>query len=75
MKLRLSIISGLCVILGFSCGGKKRSYQDIVRPVHIVKVETLGAMQRMYTGVVDAEEYSKLAFKVAGPLVEMPARK
>ncbi len=71
MKLRLSIISGLCVILGFSCGGKKRSYQDIARPVHIVKVEMLGAMQRMYTGVVDAEEYSKLAFKVAGPLVEM----
>lgn len=71
MKLRLVIISGLCVILGISCGGKKENYQDIARPVRIVKVETLGAMQKMYTGVVGAEEYSKLAFKVSGPLVEM----
>lgn len=71
MKLRSVIISGLCVFLGISCGGKKESYQDIARPVRIVKVETLGAMQKMYTGVVVAEEYSKLAFKVSGPLVEM----
>lgn len=71
MKLRLIIISGLCAMMGVSCGGKKGNYQDIARPVRIVKVESLGAMQKMYTGVVGAEEYSKLAFKVSGPLVEM----
>lgn len=72
MKFRLLFVSGLCALLGLSCGGKKaNSYQEIVRPVRVVTVESLGAMQKMYTGVVNAEEYSKLAFKVSGPLVQM----
>ncbi len=72
MKLRLFILSGLCAWIGISCGGKKENTgQESIRPVRVVKVELLGAMQKMYTGVVQAEEYSKLAFKVSGPLVEM----
>ena len=72
MKLRLFILSGLCAWIGVSCGGKKENTgQESIRPVRVVKVESLGAMQKMYTGVVQAEEYSKLAFKVSGPLVEM----
>lgn len=71
MKFKFVIISGLCAMIGIACGGKKTTYQNITRPVRVVKVETLGAMEKMYTGVVEAEEYSKLAFKVAGPLVEM----
>lgn len=71
MKFRLIVFSGLCAFIGISCGGKKTSYQNIARPVKVVKVETLGAMQKMYTGVVEAEEYSKLAFKLSGPLIEM----
>lgn len=71
MRLRLFVISGLCAMLGISCGGKKGNYDEIARPVRVVKVETLGAIQKMYTGVVEAEEYSKLAFKVSGPLVQM----
>lgn len=71
MKLRLFVISGLCVLVGLACNRKKEGYQDIARPVRVVKVETLGVMQKVYTGVVEAEEYSKLAFKVSGPLVEM----
>ena len=72
MKLRLFILSGLCAWIGVSCGGKKENTgQESIRPVRVVKVESLGAMQKMYTGVVQAEEYSKLAFKVSGRLVEM----
>ncbi|MEG0795839.1 MAG: efflux RND transporter periplasmic adaptor subunit [Odoribacter sp.] len=72
MKLRLIVISGMCAMIALSCGGKQgNSYQDIARPVRVVKVESLGATEKMYTGVMDAEEYSKLAFKVSGPLIEM----
>lgn len=72
MKLKLMIISSVCAMLGFSCGGNKQeNYQNIVRPVRVVKVETLGFMHKMYTGVVSAEEYSNLAFKVSGPLIKM----
>lgn len=70
MKLKLFVIV-LSVFLGISCGRKKESYQNIVRPVRVVKVESLGAVKKIYTGVVQAEEYSKLAFKVSGPLVAM----
>lgn len=71
MRLKLVIMSGLCLVLGISCGEKQGGYQEIDRPVRVVKVETLGAIQKMYTGVVEAEEYTKLAFKVSGPLVQM----
>lgn len=72
MKLRLVIIISFCALIAVSCKGKKENvYQDLVRPVRVVKVESLGAMEKVYTGVVGAEEYSKLAFKVSGPLVEM----
>lgn len=70
MKLKLLVVA-VTTLLAISCGGKKESYQDIVRPVRVVKVESLKAVKKIYTGVVEAEEYSKLAFKVSGPLVAM----
>lgn len=70
MKLKLLVVA-VTIFLAISCGGKKESYQDIVRPVRVVKVESLKAVKKIYTGVVEAEEYSKLAFKVSGPLVAM----
>lgn len=53
------------------CKGKKETYQDVVRPVRVVNVESLGAINKVYTGIVEAEEYSNLAFKLSGPLVAM----
>jgi efflux transporter, RND family, MFP subunit len=53
------------------CKGKKETYQDTVRPVRVVNVESLGAINKVYTGIVEAEEYSNLAFKLSGPLVAM----
>lgn len=71
MKSKLLIL-GLSLVLGASCGGNKgNGYQDILRPVRVVKVESLAALNKLYTGVVEAEEYSNLAFKVGGPLVAM----
>lgn len=53
------------------CKGKKETYQDVVRPVRVVNVESLGAINKLYTGIVEAEQYSNLAFKLSGPLVAM----
>lgn len=65
-------IVGLYVLLGISCKGKKdNAAPDIIRPVKVVKVESLDAINKVYTGIVEAEEYSNLAFKVSGPLIEM----
>lgn len=60
------------VLLWGGCKGKKEGvYQDIVRPVRVVNVESLGAVNKLYTGIVEAEEYSNLAFKLSGPLITM----
>lgn len=71
MKLKLMIV-GLSTILGISCCSKKENtHQNIIRPVRILKVESLGSVEKMFTGIVEAEQYSKLAFKLSGPLIEM----
>ncbi len=71
MRLKWIIILGLGVMIVSACKRKQAAYQNIPRPVRVMKVESFGQMQKVYTGVVEAEEYSKLAFKVSGPLVEM----
>lgn len=66
------MIYGVIALTGAACKGKKdNGERDIVRPVRVVNVESLGAMNRVYTGIVEAEEYSVLAFKMSGPLVEV----
>lgn len=71
MKFVSVILPGLCAVAGMACGGGKTVYQEILRPVRVAEVASFGVMESVYTGVVEAEEYGKLAFKVAGPLVEM----
>lgn len=41
------------------------------RPVKVVKVGSLSTIDRTYTGTVEAEEFSILAFKVAGTLTSL----
>ena len=41
----------------------------LVRPVQVVKVGSLGTIDKSYSGTVEAEEFSILAFKISGTLV------
>ncbi len=43
MKLRLFILSGLCAWIGVSCGGKKNTGQESIRPVRVVKSRITGS--------------------------------
>ena len=62
----------LLALLWSGCHGKESAVrQDLLRPVKVMNVEALGAINKLYTGVVEAEEYSNLAFKLSGPLVTM----
>lgn len=63
------IVMGLFFLLG--CSRKDEAYQDILRPVRIEKIGTPENLDKIYTGVVEAEEFTELAFKIGGPLVEM----
>lgn len=62
-----------CTLFLFSCGKKKPATltKELPRPVRVVKVEALGSINRQYTGIVEAAEFSVLAFKIPGSIIEM----
>lgn len=64
------IVLSLFFLLGCS-RNKDEVYQDILRPVKVERIGTPQSLDKIYTGVVEAEEFAQLAFKVGGPLVEM----
>ena len=49
-----------------------RSENIPIRPVQVVKVGSLGTIDNSYTGTVEAEEFSILAFKVSGTITDFP---
>lgn len=63
----------IIIQLLFSCGKKDAvsTAPSLPRPVKVVKVEALGSINRQYTGVVEATEFSVLAFRLPGTLKEM----
>lgn len=69
MKLLIIVV---LFFLSASCGWNgKQEYRDILRPVRVMGIGTPGTSDKIYSGVVGADEYSDLSFTVGGPLVEM----
>lgn len=66
------------ILLSLLVGCTKEKNTDLTlstRPVKVVKVGTLSTIDRTYTGTVEAEEFSILAFKVAGTLTSLRWKK
>lgn len=62
----------LCVFFFSTCQApKENSMPTTPRPVKVVQVKALGTIDRQYTGVVEATEFSILAFKISGTLTEL----
>ncbi|MEG1622558.1 MAG: efflux RND transporter periplasmic adaptor subunit [Alistipes sp.] len=60
-----------CMAMAFvSCGSPVRE-AAVVRPVKVLKVEALGAVEKSFSGAVTPDQYSDLAFKIGGPLVAL----
>lgn len=70
---RYSGLLAYCVLLLFSCGERTPTQpaSTLPRPVKVVKVEALGSINRQYTGVVEPLEFSVLAFRIPGSIIEM----
>lgn len=66
----------LVILLLLSCGKKESSVQTaaLPRPLKTAKVEALGTISKQYTGIVEADQFSVLAFKVSGTLTELNVR-
>lgn len=71
VKTRYAVLLAI-VMLSASCAKKNgNELSKIERPVRVEQVNGLGQLERVYTGIVEAKEYSNLAFKVSGPLINM----
>lgn len=60
------------VILFISCGQKKETKETTVRPVKTTVVESRSVINKDFSGIVEAVEYVKLAFRVSGQIINLP---
>jgi multidrug efflux system membrane fusion protein len=73
----LALVVAVAVLL-FTCEPKEPDLptEEVVRPAKTLRIETLDAVtSRRYPGIVRAAELVDLAFRVGGPLIEVPVRR
>lgn len=55
-----------------SCGQKKESDNTLIRPVKTTTVSSQSVIRKDFSGIVEAVEYVKLAFRVSGQIINLP---
>ena len=55
-----------------SCGQKKGEDTALVRPVKTATVSSQSVILKDFSGMVEAVEYVKLAFRVSGQIINLP---
>lgn len=73
--LRYSSIFLLCIqfIVFISCGKKIKEDKKIIRPVKAIKISDISDFQnRSFPGVSKESKESELAFRISGPLKQLP---
>lgn len=55
-----------------SCGQKKKEDTSSIRPVKTTQVNSQSIIRKDFSGMVEAVEYVKLAFRVSGQIIELP---
>ena len=63
----IMLVAGL---LGFSCK-EQETAEQVVRPVKLVEVASLGSVQKSFSGIVSANQFSDLAFPLSGTIRRM----
>ncbi len=71
MKIRSFGVAILATLAFFSCA-KKEEMKTVIRPVKVTRVASQNELQRDYSGVVEAVNFVKLAFRVPGQIIDLP---
>lgn len=66
------VIVLVAVLLLTACSQKKEYKSAIVRPVKTATVESRSEIRKDFSGIVEAVEYVKLAFRVSGQIISLP---
>lgn len=59
-------------VLVTSCGQKKEAKKAFIRPVKTTTVSSQSVIRKDFSGLVEAVEYVKLAFRVGGQIINLP---
>ena len=65
-------VIALAAILLEGCGQKKEMTVPATRPVKTTIVESRSVIRKDFSGIVEAVEYVKLAFRVSGQIINLP---
>lgn len=71
MKKEYVIVWAITLLL-IACGEKKEEQGEMVRPVKTALVESRSEIRKDFSGIVEAVDYVKLAFRVSGQIIELP---
>ncbi|MCP3893262.1 MULTISPECIES: efflux RND transporter periplasmic adaptor subunit [Bacteroides] len=66
------VIVMLVVLVVSACGQKKSDKETTVRPVKTTLVESKSEIKKDFSGIVEAVDYVKLAFRVSGQIINLP---
>lgn len=65
-------IALVMVLLLTACGQKKGEKSVTIRPVKTATVESRSEISKDFSGIVEAVDYVKLAFRVSGQIIDLP---
>lgn len=65
-------IALVTVLLLTACGQKKEVKGVTIRPVKTATVESRSEISKDFSGIVEAVDYVKLAFRVSGQIIDLP---
>ena len=71
MKKKYGFMLAVAVLLA-GCGQKKETSVITARPVKTTIVESRSIIRKDFSGIVEAVEYVKLAFRVSGQIINLP---
>ncbi len=66
------VITFIAALSLAACGQKKVETPALVRPVKTATVESSSEINKDFSGIVEAVEYVKLAFRVSGQIINLP---
>lgn len=69
---KLFLFALAAMLLTTSCGHKKESESSLVRPVKTTAVSSQSIICKDFSGMVEAVEHVKLAFRVSGQIISLP---
>lgn len=71
MKKKYALVLVAAILL-VGCGQKKETIVETARPVKTAVVESRSVIRKDFSGIVEAVEYVKLAFRVSGQIIKLP---